>query len=73
VAAEWWQRWKGFARASAVLQSNALLSILYFVVLVPTAMLQRPFGDLLDRRPAKPEWRPRAAGPRDLDAARRQY
>jgi hypothetical protein len=66
-----WRRWKAFARQAARVQSNILLTILYFVVFVPLALVRRPFterfGGTGDR------WFERSPAPRDVTAARRQF
>jgi hypothetical protein len=69
-----WQRWKRLAHRAAVFQSNVLLWVLYYVVFVPLALVQRPFTDPLALRQRRPAWHPRAAGGENgVEAARRQF
>jgi hypothetical protein len=65
-----WTRWKAFAHRAARFQSNVILTILYFLVLLPLALLRRPFANPLA---ASPVWRERSPVPHDLDSARRQF
>jgi hypothetical protein len=69
-----WARWKRFGAAAARAQSNALMWLLYFLVLVPVALLQRLMGDgsgFGDAAPAA--WVPHQDNASDLARARRQY
>ena len=69
-----WQRWQRVARAAAVVESNVLLWILYYLVFVPLALVQRPFSDPLARRQHRPAWYPHATGSETgVEAARRQF
>ena len=63
-----WTRWKRFAHRAAEIQSLIVLTLLYWVVVVPIGLLRQ-------RRPAAepPHWIAREApGPIGLDDARRQ-
>ena len=66
-----WARWKEFAARAAAVQSNALLWVLYFLLLVPLALIRRPFAGPLDG--GRPGWRVRPTDPPSLEAARRQF
>jgi hypothetical protein len=70
ASARLWIRWKAFAHRAARVQSNVILTILYFLVLLPLALLRRPFADPLA---ASPVWRERSSASHDLDSARRQF
>ena len=65
-----WSRWKTLAHRAARVQSNIILTVLYFVVLVPLALLRRPFANPLA---GSPVWRERPSVPHDLVSARRQF
>jgi hypothetical protein len=65
-----WTRWKGFAHRAARVQSNAILTILYFLVLLPLALVRRPFANPLA---APPTWHERPPISHDLISARRQF
>lgn len=71
-ASRLWQRWKSVARRAAVVQSNVLLWLLYYVVFVPLALCRRAFGNPLDTGSA-PAWRQRVESRSDLRSARQQF
>jgi hypothetical protein len=64
-----WQRWKRFAHRAAEIQSIVVLTVLYWLVVVPIGLLRgrrRSGGD-------RPAWKTRtAAGPVPIEEARRQ-
>lgn len=66
-----WARWKSFARQAARVQSNVILTVLYFLVFLPLALVRRPFAEPFGGQADR--WRERAPAPRDLPAARRQF
>ena len=67
-----WAKWKALARRAAVAQSNVLLWLLYYVMVVPLALLRRPFDGR--RESSQPSWRERPASDADrLATARRQF
>jgi hypothetical protein len=63
-----WARWKRLAHHAAVVQSAILLTLLYWVVVVPIGLVRRG-----RRRPGEPQWQSRTSGTRSLDDARRQF
>jgi len=66
-----WARWKAFARQAARVQSNVILTVLYFLVFVPLALLRRPFAAPLTKDPG--QWRERLPAPRDVVSTRQQF
>ncbi|HET7233557.1 MAG TPA: hypothetical protein VFJ16_26330, partial [Longimicrobium sp.] len=65
--------WKRFARAMGNFQSRLLLGALYFILLAPFALFSRLSANPLAAPADGPSrWRPRAAPPATLEAARRQ-
>jgi hypothetical protein len=69
-----WRRWKRLAHRAAVVQSHALLFLIYFVVVVPIGALRRLASDPLGRGVSAPAWRVRPrAGADGVEAARRQF
>ena len=64
-------RWRRLAARAARGQSEILLFLLYFLMLVPLGLVRRLFANPLARRPAA--WTPAAERPPDLDDARRQF
>ena len=75
-----WARWKAFAQRLAELQARVVLTICYFLVLPPFAVLLRMTSDPLATKPRSTRgWRDRP-GPLEqnppgarLERARRQY
>jgi hypothetical protein len=69
-----WAAWKRLAHAIGTVQARLILSVLYFVLLPPFALVRRLGADPLGRRPAPgpTSWRPRPPEAPTLDAARRQ-
>jgi len=64
-----WQGWKRFAHRAAVIQSAILLTVLYWVVVMPIGLLRRRA-----RGGGRPEWKTRSAsGPVTIEEARRQF
>jgi len=66
-----WARWKTFARHAARVQSNVILTVLYFLVFLPLALLRRPFTPAFGAEDGA--WRERPPSPRDAASARRQF
>ncbi len=67
----WLSRWRAFARHAARIQSLAVLTLLYYLALVPLALMRRPFAAALGHDPGG--WRERTPVPRTIEAARRQF
>ena len=66
-----WSRWKRFAHRAAEVQSLVVLTLLYWIVVVPVGVLRkgRRRGD-----PRPPAWKTRpATGPVSVEDARRQF
>ena len=64
-------RWRRFAARAARGQSEILLFLLYFLMLVPLGLVRRLFANPLARR--TPAWTPAQDRPAGLDDARRQF
>jgi hypothetical protein len=65
-----WTRWTRLARRAAEIQSLVILTLLYWIMVVPIGGLRRIAGAGTSKR----GWHVRsAAGPVTLDEARRQY
>jgi len=65
-----WTRWKAFAHRAARVQSNVILTILYYLILLPLSLVRRPFRSPLA---AIPTWHERPPATHDLDSARQQF
>jgi|SoiMethySBSTD1v2_1073268.scaffolds.fasta_scaffold5702480_1 hypothetical protein len=69
-----WDRWMALARKAAAVQSNVILWLLYYVLFLPIALIQRPFSDPLGtQNTTAPHWRERSDGPQDTKAAGLQF
>ena len=70
-----WARWKVIAHAIGDVQARIILSVFYFAVVGPFALMVRLSSDPLRLSPQlTPVWLPREPAPGDaLSAARRQF
>ena len=70
-----WQTWKTRAHDIGQFQSRLLLTVFYFTVFVPFAVLTRLMGDplRLRKRTRDTDWRAWEARDSSIDAARRQF
>lgn len=71
VPSRLWARWKRFAHRAAEIQSFVLLTLLYWIVVVPVGAVRR-----IGRRaaPRGPQWKTRpATGSVPIEDARRQF
>ena len=75
-----WARWKAFAQRLAELQARVVLTLCYFLVIPPFAVLLRMTSDPLTIKPKRTRgWRVRPDAPGQdppgarLERARRQY
>jgi hypothetical protein len=70
-----WERWKRVARKIADFQARALMTLFYFVILAPAALVLRWRSDPLAIKPGTPRgWN--ATGAREgmpMEQARRQF
>jgi hypothetical protein len=68
VVARGWKWWRRIAHRAARFQSNVLLFVVYFLVVVPLALLFRMAG-----RSEPPGWRAIPLPEPDLDSGKSQY
>ena len=70
-----WARWKELAGYIGDFQARLLLTLFYFVVLMPFGLCVRWLGDPLRvrRREASSNWLSRETLDRDIASARRQF
>ncbi len=69
-----WEVWKVLARSIGNVQARLILSLLYFGLVGPVALVRRLVADPLGLRRAARDsyWNPRPPAEASLDAARRQ-
>lgn len=68
-----WAAWTALAHQLADIQARVLLTIFYFVVLGPTALVIRLAARLASRHPERPGWLPRTSPNDPATQARRQF
>lgn len=66
-----WKRFKLIAEIVGEVQGRVLVTIFYFTILVPFALISKLLGDPLNRSSA-PSWVERHPVKRDIDSARNQ-
>jgi hypothetical protein len=65
-----WSRWQRFAHRAAVVQSNVLLFLMYFVLVVPAAAVMRLKPS---RNPETPGWHPVTTAADSVRSAHEQF
>jgi hypothetical protein len=71
-----WEAWKAYSHRAGSYQAEVLLSLVYFLVLGPSAIIARLTGTkLLDlsTRPQPSYWKPRPPSEKTLAALERQF
>jgi hypothetical protein len=65
-----WSRWQRFAHRAAVVQSNVLLFVMYFLMVVPAAAVMRLKPS---RRAETPGWHPVTTEADQVRSAHEQF
>jgi hypothetical protein len=69
-----WRKWKYIAGIIGTFQSRILLTIFYFVILLPAGIIFRIFKDPLKiKSPLKTAWIDKTSQCESLDEMRKQY
>jgi hypothetical protein len=71
-----WDAWKAYSQRAGGYQAQVLLTGVYFLVLGPSAVLSRAFGNRLldlDRKPRASFWIERPPADKTLAALERQF
>jgi hypothetical protein len=70
-----WERWKVIAHIIGNFQARVLLTVFYFLIVPPFALIVKAFKDPLGLRPPAGEgyWHKRAAMEPAAEAGRRQF
>ncbi|HUI84755.1 MAG TPA: hypothetical protein VL240_11050 [Candidatus Binatia bacterium] len=67
-----WEAWKKIARAIGNFNARVILTVLYYLVILPFGLAVRFFSDSLRTRKRPPKWFDHPALPNTLEEARRQ-
>lgn len=70
-----WSRWKRFAQRAAEVQANVVFFVLYFLAIVPMALLRLGGTPDFKRRAGReaPRWHPHDPAAADLRTSHRQF
>ena len=69
-----WQKWLKIAHMLGNVQIVIALTLVYWLMLAPMAVVLKLVSDPLTlRRPQQPEWTQRRSSPRTLDGMRKQF
>ena len=67
-----WAAWKKIAHRIADFQARVLLTIIYFILILPFGLAVRFFADSLHIKKRPEKWLEHPSTPNDLDEAHRQ-
>ena len=70
---KFWQAWQRFGRFMGTIVAHVALTVFYFSLFLPNAVVMTWFSDPLLIRQPKPTWAARQAGDPSIEAARRQF
>jgi hypothetical protein len=69
-----WTRWKEIAHAIGLFQTRVIMSVLYFIIILPVGVLARLVSDPLHlREPKGTNWERLESHPRTLESAHQQF
>lgn len=70
---ELWQRWVRFSKRIADWQARLLLSMLYFLMILPIGLIVRVFADPLALKKTPAQWDSKPGSAARLEDAGRQF
>jgi hypothetical protein len=70
---ELWQRWTRIAKKIGDFQARLILTLFYFIFIIPIGLIARMFADPLALKNTAAHWEKRASAPARLEDARRQF
>jgi hypothetical protein len=73
ILARAWQTWLRVGQKIGDFIARIVLSLFYFTVLVPFALIVRLFGDPLDIKPGHSAWVARSTPEPTIEVCRRQF
>ncbi len=68
-----WQGWVKVAKKIGDFQARLMLTIFYFVLILPMGLIARMFADPLALKRSTASWTSRTSAPPSLEEARRQF
>jgi hypothetical protein len=68
-----WQGWQRVAKKIGDFQARLILTLFYFLIVLPTGLIARLFADPLALRKKSAEWEKRVNVATRLEEARRQF
>ena len=70
---ELWQGWTKIAKKIGDFQARLILTLFYFIFIIPIGLIARMFADPLAMKNSTVHWETRASSPTRLEDARRQF
>jgi hypothetical protein len=70
---ELWLGWTKIAKNIGDFQARLILTLFYFIFIIPIGLIARRFADPLALKNNAANWEKRASAPARLDDARRQF
>ena len=70
---ELWQGWQKVAKKIGDFQARLILSLCYFLIVLPTGLIARMFSDPLALKKTAARWHAKQSSPARLEDARRQF
>lgn len=67
-----WEKWKSFAVKIAEFISGVILTLFYFIIVTPHALILKQLSDPLAIK-SKPHWKARKPVSQNLEDSRRQF
>ena len=68
-----WRGWQKVAKKIGDFQARLILSLFYFLIVLPIGLIARIFFDPLSLTSTKAHWNAKPSAPARLDDARRQF
>jgi hypothetical protein len=70
---ELWQRWQKVAKKIGDFQARLILSLFYFIIVLPVGLIARVFADPLGLKKTAARWDAKQSSPARIEDARRQF
>jgi len=68
-----WRWWQKIAKKIGDFQARLILTLFYFVVVLPLGLIVRLFSDPLGRKKTSAGWEVKSETPSNVESARRQF